>query len=99
MLCFRRIHPWCAPSPYDDAHPIICRFCASSPSGLTHFQAHSVKMKRHFVISGCATDVAPVVGEEPALTVHSSEKDVAAGEEHPLVEEAPDDLHELIPGL
>ena len=66
--------------PYDDAHPIICRFCASSPSGLTHFQAHSVKMKRHFVISGCATQaVMPVVAEEPALTVHSSDKDVAAG--------------------
>ena len=78
MLCFRRIHPWCAPSPYDDAHPIVCRFCSSSPSGLAHFQAHSVKMKRHFVISGCATDTAPVVEAEPALTVHSSERDVAA---------------------
>ena len=54
-------------------------------------------MKRHFVISGCATDIAPVAEEEPALTVHSSEKDVAAEDEHPLVEEAPDDLPELIP--
>ena len=30
MLCYRRIHPWCAPSPYDDALPAICRFCVSS---------------------------------------------------------------------
>ena len=29
--------------------------CVLFPSGLTHFQVHSVKMKRHFVISGCAT--------------------------------------------
>ena len=45
-------------------------------------------MRKHFVISGCATDIAPVVAEEPALTVHSSEKDMIAGAEHPL-EEAP----------
>ena len=33
-------------------------------------------MKRHFVISGCATAAAvPVVADEPALTVHSSDKD------------------------
>ena len=45
-------------------------------------------MRQHFVISGCAT-AAPVVPEEPALTVHSSEKDVVVGEEHPLVEALP----------
>ena len=60
MLCYRRIHPWCASSPYDEAQPIVCRFCASSPGGLTHFQAHNVQMRQRFVISGCATDPAPV---------------------------------------
>ena len=66
MLCYRRIHPWCATSPYDDAHPIVCSFCASSPSGLTHFQVHNVQMRKHFVISGCATDTAPVVANPPS---------------------------------
>ena len=46
-------------------------------------------MRQHFVISGCATAIAPVVTDEPALTVHSSDKDIAVGEEHPLVEELP----------
>ena len=45
-------------------------------------------MRKRFVISGCATDTAPVVAEEPALTVHSSEKDMMAGAE-PLLDEAP----------
>ena len=55
-------------------------------------------MKRHFVISGCATDaMVPVVADEPALTVHSSDKDVATGKEHPLVEEAPVDLPDSTP--
>ena len=88
MLCYRRIHPWCATSHYDEAHPIVCSFCASSSSGRAHFQVHNVQMRKHFVISGCATDTAPVVAEEPALTVHSSEKDMMAGAEHPL-EKAP----------
>ena len=89
MLCYRRIHPWCATSPYDDAHPIVCRFCASSPGGLTHFQVHNVQMRQHFVISGCATANAPVVTDEPAITVHSSDKDIAVGDEYPSVEELP----------
>ena len=41
-------------------------------------------MKRHFVISGCTTDaLAPVVAEEPVLSVHSSGEDVVGGEGYP----------------
>ena len=87
MLCYRRIHPWCATSHYDEARPIICSFCASSSSGRAHFQVRNVQMRKHFVISGCAADTVPVVADEPALTVHSSDKDMTVGDEHPLVEE------------
>ena len=45
-------------------------------------------MKRHFVISGCATDaLASVVAEEPVISVPSSGEDIVGEEECPLVEE------------
>ena len=73
MLCNRRIHAWCAPSPYDEAHPIVCRFCvqASHGSGAS-FRLHNVAM------SGCAEAVAPA-DDEPAITVSSSSGDVVEG--------------------
>ena len=35
------------------------------------------------------TATAPVVTDEPAITVHSSDKDIAVGDEYPSVEELP----------
>ena len=87
MLCFRRIHPWCASSPYEEADPILCRFRTSSPSGRTVFQAHNVMMRHGFDISGCATAAAaPIAPEEPAITVPSSRRDVVDAEQVPLVD-------------
>ena len=70
---------------------LLCADSAPLPIvELTHFQAHSVKMKRHFVISGRATDAAvpPWMAEGPVISVHSSGEDVVGEEECPLVEEA-----------
>ena len=73
MLCHRQTHPWCAPSLYGDAHPIVCRFCDSAPSGTLQLKIHSVMMKHSFAVSGCAT-AAPVADsvEEPVISVPSS---------------------------
>ena len=80
MICYRRIHPWCAPSPYDEAFPVLCRFCFSSSceSGQP-FQLHNVKTKPGFVFSGCA-DVAAValVEGESVTSASSSSKRVGA---------------------
>ena len=54
-------------------------------------------MRKHFVISGCATDTAPVVADEPALTVHSSDKDMVLGAENPLVEGPPTAQQSSVP--
>ena len=53
-------------------------------------------MRQRIVISGCATDIS-VVTDEPALTVHSSDKDIAVGDEHPAVEEPPAAQSDIVP--
>ena len=92
MLCRRRIHSWCAPSPYDEAHPILCRFCVqnSHGSGVT-FRLHNVLMRPGFEISGCA-EAAPVASAEgkPGIAVPLSpgdvvERDAVPGKEEPMV--------------
>ena len=85
---YRRIHPWCALSPYDDALPILCRFCfSSSQVSYRPFQLHNVKMKSGFVISGCA-DAAPAVSAEgeSVISVSLSAKDVGAEAVTPCVD-------------
>ena len=89
MLCRRRIHAWCAPSPHDEAHPIVCRFCVQSSHGSgVLLRLHSVTMRPGFEISGCAEATAPAE-DAPVITVPSRsgdmvEEDAAPGKEEPV---------------
>ena len=93
MLCRRRIHSWCAPSPYDEAHPIVCRFCVQHFHGSgVSFRLHNVLMRPGFEISGCAE--AAVDRFCRRCTHYCSafitagdvvERDAAPGKEEPVV--------------
>ena len=74
ILCRRRIHPWCAPSPYEDAHPILCRFCVQTSHGSgVPFRLHNVLTRPGFVISGCAEPaLVDSADDEPVISVPSS---------------------------
>ena len=92
MLCRRRIHSWCAPSPYDEAHPISCRFCVQTSHGSgVPFRLHNVLMRPGFEISGCAeAAVAAPAGDVPVISVPSSpgdvvDRDAAPGKDEPIV--------------
>ena len=78
MLCRRRIHPWCAPSPHDEAHPILCRFCVQHSHGSgVPFRLHNVLMRPGCEISGCAEAAVVAPAEDvPVITVPSSPGDV-----------------------